>query len=116
MNRHRFDTREFQTFLACVHTHECQLIFGALLQGHRMAASSCADIQCASFFGEIDVRVNQLSEPLAPVRSDVEILKKGEFLFRFSRHQKLTTEDTENTHQIKTSEDLVHFFFVSEVC
>src|SRR6476659_8711086 len=64
-----------------------------------MAARPGADVQCASFFGQVDVRVYQFREPLSPVRGHVEILKKGQFFFRFRRHKETNNgEHREEKH------------------
>src|SRR5882724_9548390 len=61
-----------------------------------MTAGARLDIKSATLFRQLNMLVDELGEPLAPIGGDVEILQEGEFLLGLFRHEaKLTTEDTE---------------------
>ena len=44
------------------------------------------------------MRIDEFGKALTPIRRDIEVVKKGKFLFGF---HELTTEDTEEYKQIE---------------
>src|SRR5882724_8971982 len=56
-----------------------------------MTAGARLDIKSATLFRQLNMLVDELGEPLAPIGGDVEILQEGEFLLGLFRHEaKLT--------------------------
>jgi len=72
--------REFQVLFALVDAHKLQLFAPTFLQSQGMATSASRDVERAALFRQFNMRIDKLGKTLTPVRSDIKIMKKCEFL------------------------------------